>query len=173
DRRLEQAEEDGRRGIFRAMVGDRAGEIDYFLTSWPVAQPPPGPGGNTLQQAFDQSALKFGIGIMKAVGMRDLDLRMYLETMEQFIAASTNDFPEMLHRGEVAERESTERLSHGMAQLAFLTRLMIPAVSRAFNKEVALATRLRSARVAIAVEKYRLAHKGALPENLGDLVPEF
>ena len=80
---------------------------------------------------------------------------------------------EMLHRGEVAERESTERLSHGMAQLAFLTRLMIPAVSRAFNKEVALATRLRSARVAIAVEKYRLAHKGALPENLGDLVPEF
>ena len=107
------------------------------------------------------------------LGLRDRDLRLYLETMEQFVAVSTNDFPGMLRAGEVAEKESMERMSHGLARLAVMTRMTIPAITRSFSKEVSLATRLRSARVAIAVERYRLAHNGGLPEGLDSLMPEI
>jgi hypothetical protein len=167
DRRLEQAEEDGRRDIFRAMAGERAGAIEYFLTSWPGLTPPPGGGPNLppLQTV--------GIGVFKMLGLRDRDLRLYLESMEEFVAVSTNDFPRMLRAGEVAEKESMERMSHGLARLAVMTRMTIPAITRSFSKEVSLATRLRSARVAIAVERYRLAHNGGLPEGLDSLMPEI
>ena len=173
DRRLEQAEEDGRRGIFRAMVGERAGVIEYFLTSWPGERPKfeqaSAPPRRVSEEPFD-----VGFGTFKLIGIRDWDLRLYLETVGQFVAVSTNDFAGMLRAGELAEQQSMVRLSQGLGNLALMTRSIIPAIagSRSFSNEVGLATRLRAARVAIAVEKYRRAHNGALPERLESLVPE-
>ncbi len=161
DGRLGQAEEDGRRCIFRALAGERANHIGYFGSMW---------GGGLVQQsgpaANPQALQTFSIGVFKIFGLADRDLRMYLETMGQLVEVSTNDFPVILNKSEAIEKESMERMSHGLGQLAIMARMTIPTFDGYFGREVALATRLRAARVAIAVEKYRLAHSGALPERL-------
>jgi hypothetical protein len=161
-RRLEEAEADGRRALFRAMAGERGGAIEEFLATWPGVAV-----GNTV------STQNIAIGALKVLGVRDRDLRLYLEMMEKSVSVSTNDFPEMLIAGERAEQEFVTRTSHGLGRFAVMTRMVIPAVNRAYIKEVALATRLRAARVAIAVEKFRLAHNGVLPRALADLVPDI
>jgi hypothetical protein len=158
DRRLIEAEEDGRRGIVRAMAGERALAIDYFLTSWPGV-PPSNPN----------AAQSMAFGALRITGLRDRDLRLYLETTREFVAVATNDFGEMLTAADVAEQNLIERTSHGLGQLAIMTRMIVPSITKAFSKEVALTTRLRAARMAIAVERYRVAHNGALPERLEGL----
>jgi hypothetical protein len=158
DGRLAEAEEDGRRCIYRAMVGERAHAIGYFLTSWP---------GLTLVGAPNPPPLQtVGFTALKMTGLRDRDLRLYLETTREFVAVTTNDFAGMLPASEVADQHLMERTSHGLGRLAIMTRMIIPTITKAFSKEVSLATRLRAARVAIGVERYRLGHNGALPERL-------
>ena len=44
---------------------------------------------------------------------------------------------------------------------------------KATGKEGALVTSLRCARAAVAIERYRLAHDGKLPDDLQQLVPTY
>jgi hypothetical protein len=165
-RELEQAEQDGRQSAFRAMIGERAFKIPYFASLQSINQLM----GSSSESVSPIQTISFGT--FKALGLHDRDLRLYLEMMSKFVAASTNDFPEMLRQGDQVQTEMSQRLSHGFGRLAVLTRMMTPAINKAFNKEAALATRLRCARIALAVEKYRLANH-SLPPNLDALVPDF
>jgi hypothetical protein len=49
---------------------------------------------------------------------------------------------------------------------------ILPWLDSAVKKEVILAGRLRCARMAVAIERYRLAHEGKLP-SLSELVPHY
>jgi len=53
-----------------------------------------------------------------------------------------------------------------------LSRLLLPALTRAGGRAVWAQTCVDLARVAVALERYRLAH-GAFPDKLGELEPEF
>lgn len=162
---LEEAEADGRRGVFRAMAGERAGVIQYFTSSGVSPGVPRGGKGSAIQILVDSGR--------KALGIDARDLHLYLEMMGRFTNAATNDYPEMLRAGEQTETEFAQRLSRGINRFATLTRAMTPALSKAFAKEAALDTWIREARVAIAVEQYRLAHNGTLPPNLDALTPKY
>jgi len=168
DRELAQAERDGRESAFRGMVGERAGVLPYFASVAGLQQLQ-GQTGASPGSPFQVIAF----GAFNMLGLRERDLRLYLGLMEQFTAAATNDFPEMLRKSEQTEQVMTQRVSHGLGKLAVMTRMMLPAIGKAFTKEAALATRIRCARVAIAIEEYRLEHSGALPATLGALVPDY
>jgi hypothetical protein len=51
--------------------------------------------------------------------------------------------------------------------------LLIPALSKAALKFATIEALRRSALVAVAIERHRLDHNGALPATLGSLVPQY
>lgn len=163
---LSEAEADGKRALFRGLAGERASALSYFTMS-----------GSELQQLFTIGGPSpihaYVFNIHRALGLRDRDLRYYLDLMEQFVAASTNSFPAAFQLSQRAGREMDQQLSTPLGKLAILTRMVIPALSKAIEKEAVMTTRLHYARIAIAVERYRQAHENSLPSTLKSLVPEF
>ena len=166
----EQAEADGSEASFRAIVGERAGAIPYFTA--PSAE---------LQQAIG-GQLGFGaipklgtvaLGAHRLLGLRDRDLREYLRFMGEYAEAATNGFPDAFRLSQRTQTEADRRLSRGLGRFALISRLVLPAIGKVITKEAAIATRLRCAHAAIAVERFRVAHAGALPNSLEELVPGF
>jgi len=76
--------------------------------------------------------------------------------------------PEAVHRNEAA---ATNNLSH-LAFYGFFARMLFPAVSPAVCRFAYAQESADLARVAIALERYRLAH-GNYPDSLDALAPQF
>jgi hypothetical protein len=72
---------------------------------------------------------------------------------------------------EIQARVNEEVAAHPIRYL--LSAQILPAAAGGLRKEAILVARLRCARVALAVERYRLKHSGALPSSLKELAPEF
>jgi hypothetical protein len=170
DHALAEAEADGRRGAFRATVGERAGVLPY-LTSMSGMQMMQAMGATKPGSSPIISAAP--MALRKLLGIDTRDLRLYLELMDGHSAAATNDFPEMLRQADQINTEFDQRLSHGLNRFAVFTRLIQAPIGKAYQKEAALAVWLREARVACAVEQYRLANNGTPPENLDVLTPTY
>ena len=65
------------------------------------------------------------------------------------------------------------RFSSGLGRFAILSRMLLPALSKAATKEANLTARLRCTEVALAIERFRLDHEGALPATLQELTPKY
>jgi hypothetical protein len=170
DHALTQAEADGRRGAFRATAGEQAGILPYLTTmsGMQLMQKTGGPKPSS-SPIWDAAPMV----LRKLLGIDTRDLRLYLELMDGYSAAATNDFPEMLRQADQINTEFDQRLSHGLNRFAVFTRLIQAPIGKAYQKEAALAVWLREARVACAVEQYRLANNGTPPENLDVLTPTY
>jgi hypothetical protein len=75
-------------------------------------------------------------------------------------------------------RIEAERLNQQVEQqlrshFLLFARMLIPSLERAEPKAARQYAVLRCAEVACAVERWRLAHAGALPPSLDALVPQF
>jgi hypothetical protein len=163
---------DDQRGLSRAFIGQRCIGIYGFdvmqdtmdLTALPVARSYP------LGQRF---LINLGVFFSSPGYLYDLcgllrwDELNYLRFMDRCIVTAQTAFPDRvdaaqsLRRALDQETETTwHTLSHG-----WLRGLNPP---RVILKDAALAARLREARVAIDVERYRIAHND-LPHTLADL----
>ena len=101
-------------------------------------------------------------------GVRDIDHLAYLDYMHAQITAAQLRPAQRLARARELE-------SYGEDKMPFycvLTSLLAPALGRAVKADLQDSARLRAARAAMAVERYRLA-EDALPDALGDLVPGY
>lgn len=107
------------------------------------------------------------------LGFHDRDLRLYLEITARFADAMTNSFPKAYQESVALSQELTNRFSSGLARFAVLSKGTLPPMVKATGKEAALVTSLRCARTAVAIERYRLAHDGKLPDDLQRLVPKY
>jgi hypothetical protein len=104
---------------------------------------------------------------------REEDLLFYLEHFEKVMDAakqpmvqclgSMRDFAAALEQ----EQQSATAAGHR------LSTQLLPALTRVPDRFAAGGARLRAAQTALAVERYRVAHNGRLPEQLADLVPDF
>ena len=102
-----------------------------------------------------------------AVGGLAADRWTFLRTMRSVIAVQSEPFPARLAAARAVEEEMKK-----MPPARMISRMLLPAFSRACAEEATAMALLSAARTATAVERYRLA-KGALPEKLDDLVPKF
>jgi hypothetical protein len=158
---LDRTEADCSRSWQRAIVGERTVGLQHFRTmEQTMANPTTG-----LQRLAGT--------FYRGLGFHDRDLRLYLELMRRFSDAMTNSFPKAYEESVSLSQELTNRFSTGLTQFAFLSKGVLPAIIKATGKEAALITSLRCARAAVAVERYRLAHGGELPEDLQALVPKY
>jgi hypothetical protein len=158
---LARSEADCSRSLHRAIIGERTMGLQFFAT---------------IKRDFATSTSewdRFRAVLYHGLGFHDRDLRLYLEMMQGFSIAMTNSFPAAYEQSVILDQQFQRRFSKGLGRLATLSKAVMPAIAKAAGKEAALVTGLRCARTAVAIERYRLANAGMLPNNLGELVPRY
>jgi len=139
----------------RAFVGERCMGLSFFKA--PESVNPDLIDGIPVHPIFE---------LYKAVGLVDADAIIYLDLMDEYIKSAK--LP--LHKRQEAVNAIDARLK-STSQAHILPSIM-PALSRITTIELRTIARLRTARAALAVERYRLA-LGKLPDALTDLVPLY
>jgi hypothetical protein len=143
-------------GMVRAYVGERA----------------------SLSVAFSNPALVLGTSpagttdritgaLYRATGLAKADELLFGEFIARYIDICREPFP---RRTELTNTATAEAGKISKTRVA--SHIMLPAVSAALERDARTVARLRAAQVALAVERYRLAH-GTLPESLDKVAPEF
>jgi hypothetical protein len=90
-----------------------------------------------------------------------------LELQTECVEAARTPLPERLARAKAIEARAA-----GLPQLRVVSRLTLPSVPAAMEEDAKHTARIRAARTALAIERYRLAH-GQLPDSLTELVPTY
>ena len=105
-----------------------------------------------------------------ASGLLAADRDAYVDLMARYIQILRRPSWERLDPLQSWEAELTRGTQFPLRG-RILTRMLLPAVSRASAKEILQLAQMRCAATALAIERYRLAHGGQLPNGLPELVP--
>ena len=143
----------------RAFIGERCAGLSVFKT----------PSSKTLK-LIDGSSSSLGviaIALYKFAGLADMDAAIYIDTM--------NDYVEIFklpseQRQKVAD--DIDARFEKTSKIHILLRMIMPALSRVMDLDVRNVAHLHTARVGLAVQRYRLA-AGRLPDTLAELVPAY
>jgi hypothetical protein len=154
--------------MVRALAGERASGLAAFMGSADrmyifggSSSTPPG--------LKDQLRTSLFFGLLRSTGILQKDKAFYLDVMATNIAAAEAPFPERL---TLAQQASTAALSPP-SKLMIFSRIMLPALGKAMQRDGDHTARIRTAQTAIAIERYRRAHNGDLPADLDQLVPTY
>jgi hypothetical protein len=168
---IRQCEEDGWKALQRAFIGERAAGISIFeLSAQQLEQLGSGLTGSSYEN-WEEMFMFFAFSARRVSGMHDRDLLFFLESMGQLEEIATPDYPSLLDGAERTDAKIQAEVSRHPIKY-MISRLLLPALTKASIKEATLASRLRSAEMALAIERHRINHSGALP-SMEDLVPEL
>ncbi|MHC4328884.1 MAG: hypothetical protein ACYSWW_12290 [Planctomycetota bacterium] len=143
--------------IFRAFVGERCTGISVFRA-------PESVGSNVLGGGV---LLKSALALYRAAGMADADAVIYLDLMDGYLKAARLPLHE---RREAVKAVEAKFQSTSKAHI--LLYAIMPALARVTTIEMRATAHLRTAQVALALRRYRLA-TDKLPDKLADLVPTY
>lgn len=107
------------------------------------------------------------IGLYKASGLADIQTVRYLDYMTGYIEAV-----QLPPRQRQVAAEANKAKLQDISRIHIFLRLLAPALSRTVILDVKHLAAMQSTRVALAVQRYRLAHN-KLPSALTDLVPIY
>ncbi len=115
--------------------------------------------------------IRAGLGVLSGIGLTAPDQRLMLETMEQAIKLAGQNTPEALREYE----QLFVRVGREARRFPpkFFSALLLPSLEKAGTRFATFEARRRAALTAVAIERYRLAHNGEVPDTLSGLVPEF
>jgi hypothetical protein len=139
-----------------ALVGERSNGISFFKAPGSVD---PGFVGDIPFRPL--------LALYKAVGMADSDAIIYLDLMDDYMKIT--QLP--LHQRQEAAKAVDVRFQ-SISRVHVLLYVMMPAMARITTIDTTNIAQLLTARVALAIERYRLA-VGKLPDFLADLVPDY
>jgi hypothetical protein len=139
-----------------AFVGERCMGISFFKA--PESMNPDDISGIPFRPILE---------LYKAVGMADADAILYLDIMDEYIKSIQLPPAQRL---EAAKAIDTRLQS--TSQVHIMLHSIMPALSRITIIDLRTIAYLRTARTALAIERYRLA-AGRLPDTLADLVPAY
>ena len=143
-------------GMFRAFVGERCVGLSLLDN-------PHSPGSRILPGLPFSPLLE----LYGTVGLTGADTAIYLELMDAYIKGAGLALHE---RQEAVEAIDVELKS--IPRTRILVRKIAPPLSKATKVDMSTIAHLRTARIAIAMQRYRLA-ADRLPDKLTDLVPEY
>ena len=139
-----------------AFIGERCMGLSFFKA--PESMNPDNINGIPFQPILE---------LYKAVGLADADAIIYLDLMDGYIKSA--QLPPLQRQEAVKAVDARLRST---SQIHILLHAIMPALSRISTIELKTIAQLRTARVALAIERYRLA-AGKLPDALIDLVPAY
>ncbi len=149
--------------VARALAGERAFGLSFFIN-------------RQIQRSLakDETIGKLPSGFLgdlgfaayRASGLMAKDEAFYLDRMERSVACAELSAEKRIQAGPPPGLITSNRF------LVF-SRLLLPALQQALNRADEHAARMRVAETALAVERFRISHSGALPDKLADLVPAY
>jgi len=167
---LERA--DDQRGLARAFIGQRCIGIrgfDMMDDTLNLARAPVGRSHSFSQRLLVGLDLLFSSPgyVYDLCGFLQWDELHYLRVMDSYIQTAQTTFPERIDEAQELRRS----LEHESGLHAF-SRGWLHGMNgpRIILKDAAMTAQLRAARIAVAVERFRLA-RGQLPRTLADLDP--
>jgi hypothetical protein len=169
---LFEAEVNGKRAIQRAMIGERSLTMldiqDFSFDEYArIIAFGSGPKGYDALPEFLQ---RFLYTARRGMGMHASDVAFYVQSMGEIERATGLELSKILHENKrLFARIDTELTTHPLLYL--LSSMILPSFTRAAEKEVMLAARLRCASAALAIQRFRaregkLPHPDALPSVL-------
>ncbi len=180
--------------LMRAMVGERCLVLDTL--NWPAAKLAALFSGLPSELPDETPTMLLNL-LAKMLpflyvdcGLKSPDLEFYLEGMDQLTEAATRSRSEMparqaafgsyldglgtSWRGQLLpQSQELDRRITWLGRLRPLSRQELPNYARVLTAELYWVASLRCAQTAMAVERWRLAHAGALPGSLNELVPQY
>ncbi len=168
---LQEAEDNSRGAMVRGLVGERCLGIaifaspalmDQLLSSAPEPGEQPQPGQDYYLASFWKT--------YRTTPAFEEDQAYYLERIGRLITAVQTSWAASL----ALARTWRQGLSYSvMPPTHAYSAILLPALGKALQRSAVALAELRAARVVVAVERYRLAHKNALPQTLSQLVPGY
>ena len=143
----------------RAFVGERCAGLSIFKT--------PSPKILKLIDGGSSSLGVVGIALYKFAGLADMDAAIYLDIMNDYVEV----FKLPSEQRQKAAGDINARYEK-TSKIHILMNMIMPALSRVTAIDVRNVAQLHTARVGLAVQRYRLA-TGNLPDALADLVPAY
>jgi hypothetical protein len=165
--KIAEAEADSESSPPRAFAGERCTGISCFGMSPAQLQNLFALGG--AGAGGELQAVLFQLAILS--GLRDRDLHFYLKNIGEFVQTARLPYPERLEKADQVMARATRDLQRD--RLLLFSKMILPSMGGFFTKEANITAQLRAARVALEVERHRLAHGGALPGTLADLTPTY
>jgi hypothetical protein len=156
--------------LHQALISERA--LEFSIYDLPVeafkSMKDSEENSEILSPAASQSLV---MGVLNVTGVKDADRKLMLETLTEAIALSERFDPEAIQKLEQMFREA------GADARRFppkpFSAILLPWLEALPLKFVPIESRRRAAVVAVAVERYRLANVGRLPDDLQAMVPQF
>ena len=152
-------------GIKRSMFSERA--CAWFVLDGPVQQVADLASSGPGEENSSPGGMAFGFRLMRFVGLAGAEKRLMGETYDQTIRclgkpdhAATDELRDIFAAMDAKSRQFPPKV---------ITRMLMPALAKAGEKASRLEAQRRCAVTALAVERHRLAHKGALPAQLSEL----
>jgi len=127
--------------------------------------------GDAPEERADPLGYRVGMGFMTGIGLTGADRRLMLETFDQALELADKDTPAALFDSQRVFANAAAK-SHEFPPKIF-SALLLPALAKAPGKLAAVEARRRAALAAVAVQKWRRARNGGLPQRLDDLMPQF
>ena len=160
-------------GVARwALVGERPFSLSVFNPEFLVRaatnSSAPGNPSNPLNEA---QAIRAGVGLMRFTGYSAADRRLMLETFNEAIDLAGQETPESLQRIETLFDEVAVKARKFPPKL--FSSMMLPSLQKVPSRFASFEARRRAGLTALAVERFRLAHDGRIPETLAELVPGY
>jgi len=107
------------------------------------------------------------IQLYKVSGLADRDKIIYLDLMGEYIKAAQLPIQERQKAFEAIDAKIKAK-----SNIHILLHTLLSGLSRYIIRDLENFARLRTAQIALAVQRYRLS-KGKLPDSLEDLVPSY
>ena len=118
----------------------------------------------------DQSELPSNPGVgWKLIGFFERDRNFFLDGMATNIFLIRQGPPGSLALAAVDDQLSRD----ARKSLDIFSAMLLPVTAGIARRDASIRAELRDTVAAIAIERWRSAHGGALPESLNDLVPAF
>jgi len=146
--------------LARSLAGERALALSFAndpLSSRRTRSP---------QETTARKRTGMGSGLYKLVGFAKKDQAFLLDVMITNIAAAELPYPERFQSSKPAAASMLARPS----RFYILSSAFLPALAGVYEKDADHTARVRVARTALAVERYRRSHGNVVPESLEKLV---
>lgn len=131
--------------------------------------------GNTISSLTSadgstDSATATGWRFMRFFGLVDRDEAFFLKAMSDYLASAKQPYPQRLDTDAAIDNRIGRTARQGFY---VMSGMLLPALGDYSLREASALANIRVAETVIAIERYRLAKSGRLPEQLSELSPSF
>jgi hypothetical protein len=153
--------------LYRVLLGERAGFVTAARDPQATIAAMGGPGAapSPFEEAVQSSVWR----IIRWTGFFERDFAFGVDALTTNIALA--NLPDPAPFASCTNWSVIEDRANSGYYL--LPRIMLPSVTKVIARDAEDRAQARVAQTALAIERYRLVHEGALPENLNALVPGF